>query len=72
MSATIITMADFEASKPKQPKQPDLYAALGVLVHWSESGQWEEGADPALCRFRGASPGRGLGLCRSRLSEKLR
>lgn len=44
MSATIITMADFEASKTQAAQAARFVRRpVSVLVHWSESGQWEEG-----------------------------
>lgn len=44
MSATIITMAEFKAAAEQvQQAAQFVRRPVSVLVHWSESGQWEEG-----------------------------
>ena len=47
MSATLISMADFNAAKQQQAAQ-FVRRPVSVLVHWSESGAWGE---EELCTF---------------------
>ncbi|HHP5454824.1 TPA: DUF3560 domain-containing protein [Aeromonas veronii] len=49
MSATLISMADFNAAKQQQQQAPQFVRRpVSVLVHWSESGAWGK---EELCTF---------------------
>ncbi|WP_368177981.1 DUF3560 domain-containing protein [Aeromonas sp. R7-1] len=52
MSATIITMADFEASKTQAAQAARFVRRpVSVLVHWSESGAWESESSIPYAEF---------------------
>ncbi|MNQ04857.1 DNA ligase [compost metagenome] len=52
MSATIITMADFEATKAQAAQAAKFVRRpVSVLVHWSESGAWGEGEIVPFAEF---------------------